>query len=86
MASYEIGLDIEVRDRAGQILKSLPNEHTYKADSPPPFPVSRGYFTNFATAGISLDTPGNYTIVYIFHDRARPETPPATAEFAVTVK
>jgi hypothetical protein len=86
MASYEIGLDIEVRDRDGKVLKSLPDEHTFKADSPPPFPLSLGYFSNFATAGISLDSPGNYTIAYIFHDRARPETPPATAEFDVTVK
>ncbi|NGN45057.1 hypothetical protein G6N74_28785 [Mesorhizobium sp. CGMCC 1.15528] len=86
MSSYEIGLDIEVRDQSGKVLKSLPDEHTYKADSPPPFPVSLDYFSNFATAGISLDTPGSYTIVYIFHDRSRPETLPAAAEFDVTVK
>ncbi|SFU21318.1 hypothetical protein [Mesorhizobium sp. YR577] len=86
MSSYEIGLDIEVRDQSGKVLKSLPDEHTYKADSPPPFPVSLDYFSNFATAGISLDTPGSYTIAYIFHDRSRPETLPAAVEFDVTVE
>lgn len=86
MASYEIGLDIEVRNRAGTVLKALPNEHTFKADSPPPFPVSLGYFSNFATAGIAVHDSGDYTIAYTFHDRARPETPPVTAEFDVTVK
>jgi hypothetical protein len=86
MARYEIGLDIEVRDRAGKVLKTLPNEHTYKADAPPPFPVSLDYFTNFATAGIAINDSGDYTIAYIFRDRARPETPAVTAEFDVTVK
>lgn len=86
MSSYEIGLDIEVRDRAGKVLKTLPNEHTFKAASPPPFPVSVRYFSNFATAGIALHDSGEYTIAYIFHDRARPETPPVTAAFDVTIK
>jgi hypothetical protein len=86
MARSEIGLDIEVRDRAGNVLKALPDQHTFKTDAPPPFPVSADYFTNFATAGIAISDPGDYTVAYIFHDRARPETPPVTAEFDVTVK
>jgi hypothetical protein len=85
-ASYEIGLDIEVRDRTGKVLKSFPNEHTYKGASPPPFPESLDYFTNFVTAGITIGEPGDYTIAYIFHDRSRQETPPVAAEVAVTVK
>ena len=86
MASYEIGLDIEVRDGTGKVLKTFPNEHIYKGDSPPPFPESLDYFTNFVTAGITIGEPGDYTIAYIFHDRSRQETPPVAAEVAVTVK
>ena len=86
MASSEIGLDIEVRDRAGNVLKALPDQHTFKVDAPTPFPVSGDYFTNFATAGIAINDPGDYTVAYIFHDRARPQTPPVTAEFDVTVR
>ncbi|MCA1414360.1 MULTISPECIES: hypothetical protein [Bradyrhizobium] len=86
MASYEIGLDIEVRDETGKVVKAFPDEHTYKGASPPPFPESLDYFTNFVTAGITIGEPGEYTIAYIFHDRSRQETPPVAAEFAVTVK
>ncbi len=86
MAGYEIGLDIEVRDGTGKVLKAFPNEHTYKGGSPPPFPGSLDYFTNFVTAGITIGERGDYTIAYIFHDRSRQETPPVAAEVAVTVK
>ncbi|WP_038379200.1 hypothetical protein [Bradyrhizobium elkanii] len=86
MASYEIGLDIEVRDRTGKVLTALPHEHTYKGASPPPFPESLDYFTNFVTAGITISEPGDYTVVYVFRDRSRRETPPVPVEFAVIVK
>ncbi|KQW42716.1 MULTISPECIES: hypothetical protein [Ensifer] len=86
MSSYEIGLDIEVRDPAGKVLRTFPDAHVFKAESPPPFPVSAKHFTNFATAGIALHDPGDYVVAYIFHDRSRPETPPVTAAFEVTVK
>ena len=84
-ATYEIGLDIEVRDRAGKVLKALPDAHAFKGQSPPPFPVSMDYFTNYATAGIALHDPGDYTLAYIFEDRSRPEMAPVEATFDVTV-
>lgn len=84
-ATYEIGLDIEVRDTAGKVLKALPDANVFKGQSPPPFPVNMDYFTNYATAGIALHDAGDYTLAYIFEDRSRPEMPPVEATFDVTI-
>ena len=86
MSSYEIGLDIEVRDRAGQVLKTFPNAHVLRANAPPSFPVSAKHFTNFVTAGIALHDPGDYIVAYIFSDHSRSKKPAVTAAFDVKVK
>ncbi|UPJ68265.1 hypothetical protein IVB23_13400 [Bradyrhizobium sp. 191] len=87
-ATYEIGLDIELRNHDGTVITKIANVHTYQGNSTQRFPLDADYFRNHATAGLSLRDAGNYKVVFIFTDRSRPrnETGPIEAVFDITVK
>ena len=86
-AKFEFRLDVDIRDRAGKSLEKLENLNVYRGDGDIPYPIGADYFTNYATAGIQIREPGEYTIAYTFTDLLRKQdTSSATATFDVTIK
>ena len=85
-ATYEIGLNIEIRDREGKPVKKIENAHTYQGKATPRFPTDAEYFSNHATAGIRIRDPGNFKVAFIFTDRSRPSKNTAPVETLFDVR
>jgi hypothetical protein len=83
--TYQIDLNLEVRDAAGEVL-STAELFSYTGKSTLIYPMDQTYFYNDITAGIGLNDPGTYVIAFLFTDASRPEMAPAEAAFTVVIE
>ncbi|MEM9343066.1 MAG: hypothetical protein AAGA87_08480 [Pseudomonadota bacterium] len=72
-ASINVRLDLEIIDVAAQSSKKIDNLHTYDYEVSHRVPIDANYFQNFFRAGIYLEDPGDYTLIYRFTDLNAPE-------------
>lgn len=85
-AKTNIQLGLEVRDGNGGVMESFPELHTFRFDSPTPFPLSQRYFSSHVTTSLSFKKAGDRTIILKLIDRSRPNSEPVSAELSLTVK
>lgn len=88
LANFELRLDLELRDMAGELIQRTDELYVYKGTSFQHFPVSKKQFLNDITAGVSVPSEGEYQLAFIFTDLSRPEdeTAPAEAVFNVLIE
>ncbi|MFQ6554122.1 hypothetical protein AAD018_017400 [Aestuariibius insulae] len=84
-ARYRIGLDIEVYDAANTLLNRQEDVTVYEGEMRHRVPVDAEYFRNFVTAGLSLDDPGNYQLVFILTDLVRENAEPLRVGMPVRI-
>lgn len=73
LATYEIRLDIEIRDAAGNVVADQQDAMRFSGSAIHSVPIRKDYFETGVVTGFQIDQPGEYRIRYRLSDLNRPE-------------
>lgn len=85
-ATYEIMLDLDIRDVQDQSLQAFPDAIRFTGPAVHRVPIPDDYFDNFITVTFALGDPGTYKLAYRFTDLTRPQSQTAPVEVVMKIK